>query len=228
MAKQKKNSNYSTEKKRIAQEQKEEQKRKEKTAKTVKLVAICVGGALAFVAILLGILFAVGAFDYSAEATYHASFTLDDGSTLHIELYGNEAPETVEHFIDLCESDYFTGMTVRTLLDGMLTVGSASEGDEDRGITGEFDKAGHDNPIPMKRGYVGLSRGDSYDSGYGQFFVLTGDRLDLQGEYALFGRVTDMSAVDALIAKLNVENDGDISESSAPRILSVSLHAAHH
>ena len=105
MAKQKKNSNYSTEKKQAKEAKAAEIKRKEQTAKTVKLVAIWAGGALLLIALVVGLLFALGVFDYVPEATYHASFTFSDGNTIHVELYGNDAPETVEHFIDLCESD---------------------------------------------------------------------------------------------------------------------------
>lgn len=228
MAKQKKNSNYSTEKKQAKEAKAAEIKRKEQTAKTVKLVAIWAGGALLLIALVVGLLFALGVFDYVPEATYHASFTFSDGNTIHVELYGNDAPETVEHFIDLCESDYFTGMTLRSMLDGMLKLGSGTADGGDLGIKGEFSSNGFNNQIPMKRGYVGLSRGASADSGYGQFFILTSDRRDLQGKYAIFGGITDMSVVDAMLSKLTVNKDGTIYEGNAPRILSVSLHAAHH
>ena len=121
MAKQKKNSNYATDKRRAAEEQKAEQKRKEKQQKTIKLAAIWGGAALGVIAIIFAILFAVGVFDYSPEVTYHASFSFSDGSSVHIELYGHDAHETVEHFIDLCESHYFEDMSVREFANGVLS-----------------------------------------------------------------------------------------------------------
>lgn len=225
--KQKKNSNYATEKRRAAEEQKAEQKRIEKRNKTIKLAAIWSGGALGVVAVIFAILFAVGVFDYVPEVTYHASFSFDDGSSVHIELYGHDAPETVKSFIELCDSGYFKGMTVRELMDGMLTVGSMNADGGDKGIKGEFSKNGVDNKVPMKRGFVVLNRGLDFDSGYGQFCILTQNQPDFVGKYAAFGRVTDMSVIDKLISKLEVGTNGAISEASAPRINGVSTHEAH-
>ena len=228
MAKQKKNSNYNTEKRRAAEEQKAEQKRIEKQQKTIKTVAIWAGGTLAVMAIILGTLFAIGMFDYTPEVTYHASFSFSDGSTVHIELYGNDAPETVKSFIDLCESKYFNGMTVRELIGGMMTVGSINADGGDKGIKGEFSQNGVDNKVPMKKGTVILNRGLTYDSGYGQFCILTENKPEFMGKYAAFGRVTDMSVVENMIKKLSVGANGAVDESSAPRITGVSLHEAHH
>lgn len=226
MAKQKKNSNYNPEKKRAAEEQKAEQKRKEQQQKNIKLVAIFGGGALGVIAIILVILLAVGAFDYSPEVTSHASFTFSDGSSVHIELYGHDAPKTVENFVALCNSQYFEGMSVRELLNGLLTVGSANADGGDKGIKGEFSENGVTNKIPTKKGYVILNRGSNFDSGYGQFGILTKNNSSLSGKYAVFGRVTDMSVIDNMIKNLDVNSNGHISEATAPRITLVSVHSS--
>ncbi len=227
MAKQKKNANYNTEKRRASEQQKAEQKRKEKNAKTAKLVAIVVGAVLAFVAVVFGILFAVGVFDYVPETTYDAAFTFSDGSQVHIELFGKDAPETVEHFIELCEDGYFEGMSVRTFANGMLTVGAFSADGGDKGIKGEFKQNGINNQSPAKRGYILLNRGESFDSGYGQFMILTKNKPSLASKYAVFGMVSDMSVIDNMLKKIEVNSDGTIKEATAPRIVSVSVHASH-
>lgn len=227
MAKQKKNSNYATEKRLASERQKAEQKRKEKNARTVKLIAIIVGAVLAFAAAVLGILFAVGVFDYVPETTYDASFTFSDGSSIHIELFGKDAPETVEHFIELCEDGYFEGMSVRTFAKGILTVGAYNADGGDKGIKGEFKDNGINNQSPAKRGYIALNRGADPDSGYGQFMILTKNNRSLGSKYAVFGMVSDFSVVEAMIKNLDVNSDGTINESTAPRIVSVSVHASH-
>lgn len=226
MAKQKKNSNYNNEKRLAKEEQKAEQKRKEKQQKNLKLGLIIGGAVLAVVLVILGILFAVGAFDYSPEVTSHASFTFSDGSSVHIELYGHDAPKTVESFTTLCNSGYFEGMSVRELMNGLLTVGSVNADGGDKGVKGEFKENGVDNKIPMKKGYVILNRGSGADSGYGQFGILTKNNSSLFGKYAAFGKVTDMSVIDSMIKKLDVGANGAIAEATAPRIVSVSVHSA--
>lgn len=226
MAKQKKNSNYVTEKTTAAKAEREAAKIKEKKQKNIKIIAICAAAFIAFVALIFGILAAAGVFSYHPEATYHATFNFDNGSSLHIELYGNDAPKTVENFIDLCESGYFEGHTARNFLENMLYLGSSTADGGDKGIKGEFSANGFDNKIPMKKGVVCLDRGEDYNSGYGRFFVLTKNNSKLSGQYAAFGKITDMDALEDLLDDCNIYATGVISES--PKITSVSLHAAHH
>ena len=228
MGKQKKNSNYQTEKAIAQQAQKEEQKQKEKQAKTIKTIAISTGAVLALIAIIIGILFAVGAFDYSPEPTYHATLTVEDYGNIHIELYGNDAPETVKKFIELAEGGFYDDRTFHTFLNGMLYGGSQKADYGEDGIKGEFASNGFENKIPMKKGVVCMARGDDYDSAYGQFFILTENNKDIEGEYAPFGKVTELDVLKNILNDIEVDENGKISFESMPRILSVSLHAAHH
>lgn len=225
MAKQKKNSNYVTEKTAKAKAEREAARLKEKKDKTIKLVAIWAGGAVALVALIVGILFAVGAFDYDPEPTYHATFTFDNGSSLHIELYGEDAPETVKHFRELCDDGYFDGRTAHSVLNGAIYLGSEEADGGDKGIKGEFSDNGYENKIPMKKGVVCMARGEDNDSAYGQFFVLTKNNSGLKGQYAAFGKVTDLDALEELSKEFEVSEDGVVSGS--PKITGVSLHAAH-
>ena len=111
-------------------------------------------------------------------------------------------------------------------LENMLYLGSSTADGGDKGIKGEFSANGFDNKIPMKKGVVCLDRGEDYNSGYGRFFVLTKNNSKLSGQYAAFGKITDMDALEDLLDDCNIYATGVISES--PKITSVSLHAAHH
>jgi hypothetical protein len=117
---------------------KQEEKKREKTNKTIKIVAISVGSTLAASGLIIGILFACGAFDYIPERTYHASIEIENYGTLHVELYGNEAPKTVEHFVDLAKSGYFVGKSLHTLTDGMLYGGSPDADGGSKGMCRSF------------------------------------------------------------------------------------------
>ena len=228
MSKQKKNANYQTDKKIADQAKKEEQKIKEKNAKTVKIAAICAGAVLAVVAIIVGILFAVGAFDYSPEPTYHATFNIKGYDSIHIELYGNDAPETVKNFITLAEEGFFDDRTFHTFVDGLLYGGSLKDDYASYGIKGEFSSNGFENNIPMKKGVLCMARGEDYNSAYGQFFVLTKNNKDIAGDYAAFGRITNLEVLKSILKNIEVDENGKVVESTAPRILSVTLHEAHH
>lgn len=223
MAKQKKNSNYVTEKTVAAKAEREAEKLKAKKEKTIKIVVISVAASLAFIGLILGLLIGLGAFDYDPEPTYHASFTFDNGSALHIELYGNDAPETVKHFVNLCRDGHFNGLTAHSLINGELFVGEELAGA--KGIKGEFKSNGFDNKIPMKKGVVCMARGSDPNSAYGQFFILSKNDSSLNGDYAAFGKVTDTSALDSLLKSVSVDENGRVQ--SAPKITNVSLHEAH-
>lgn len=226
MANKKKNSNYVTDKTIAAKAEKEAAKLKEKKAKTTKLAAIWIGGIVAFIAVLFGILFAFGAFTYDPETTYHATVNIEGHDSLHIELYGNDAPTTVKHFIDLCEDGYFEGKTIHTLLNGLLYGGSQIADGGSNTIKGEFSDNGFDNKIPMKKGVIAMARGEGNNSAYGQFFFLTENDSSLKGKYAAFGKVTEIEALEEIINSIKVGSDGKIE--NAPKITSISLHEAHH
>jgi peptidyl-prolyl cis-trans isomerase B (cyclophilin B) len=223
MAKQKKNSNYVTEKTVAAKAEREAAKIKEKKEKTIKIVAISVASAVVFIGLILGLLIGLGAFDYSPDPTYHVSFTLDNGSTLHIELYGNDAPETVKHFLKLCDDGHFNGLSAHSLINGELFVGE--EVADAKGIKGEFKKNGFENKIPMKKGVVCMARGSDPNSAYGQFFILSKNDSSLKGEYAAFGKITDTSTLDSLLKGITIDDNGRVAD--APKITKVSTHAAH-
>lgn len=225
MAKQKKNSNYVTEKTAAAKAELEAAKAKELKDKKVKTLLLAIGIPVLVIALIVGILILTGAFDYDPHPTYHATVSLDNGTQLHIELYGNDAPDTVKSFTKLCQENYFNGRSILSLVDGSLYIGNeAADGGKD-GIKGEFESNGFDNKIPMKKGVVCMARGEGKNTAYGQFFILTKNNSSLKGEYAAFGRMTDTKALDSLIKSLTVNEDGSIA--NAPKITGISLHAAH-
>lgn len=228
MAQKKKNSNYVTEKNAAKAAEKEEKKIKERKAKTTRLALIWTGGVLAVLAAIFLILLAAGVFKYYPKATKHLNIMLDDGSSIHVELYGEDAPKTVEHFEKLCESGYFNGKGIHTLLDGRLYMGSEIKGSIKDGIAGEFADNGFENKIPMTNGTLCMSRLDGADTAYGQFFVITEENEDIEGKYAAFGAFSDPDAIDTLLAKLTVSEDGTVT--GGPKISSITSHGEedHH
>lgn len=225
MAKQKKNSNYVTDKTSAAKAEREATKAKEQKDKKVKLAVTISATLVGCIAVIIGFLALVGVFNYTPEATNHASVILSNGQSFHIELYGNDAPETVKHFVKLCEDGYFTGKSLHTLTDGLLYCGSENADGGKNGIKGEFTDNGFENKVAMKKGVVAMARGESKDSAYGQFFVLTKNNKGLDGKYAAFGKITDIDVLNELLKDIRVSADGSVE--NAPTIKSVSFHDAH-
>ena len=221
MAKKKsKNSNYVTEKTTQAKLEKEKAMKAKKTKRIVKEIATY---AIVFVIIagmFTGLGFIFGWFNYSPTTTAHALISVEGYDSIHVELYGEDAPKTVEKFLDLVEDGHYNGKSFDTLLEdfGMLcTAGSTSK------ITGEFKNNGVENKIPFIKGTLAmyLPTEDDNNSANGSFFILGENQKSLGGSYAAFGRVQN-SGLETLEAIFEAVQGG-----AKPKITSITTHEAH-
>ena len=129
----------------------------------------------------------------SAEVTgtHHATIRVDNFGTIKLELYADQAPITVQNFMDLASDGFYDGLTFHRIIAGFMIQGGDPYGNgtggSGRTIKGEF--------------YANsMARSSEYDSASSQFFIVHQDSMDsLDGKYAAFGRVTDgMDVVDAI------------------------------
>jgi cyclophilin family peptidyl-prolyl cis-trans isomerase len=120
--------------------------------------------------------------------------------TFEIETYPNEAPKTVAHIVALVKSGFYDGQRVHRALPGFLvqwgdprSTDVAKEADWGRGI-----EAGSGKPIGAAemarkrqnaRGAVGVAHMGNPAQADSQIYVTLADRPDLNGRYAVFGRV---------------------------------------
>lgn len=228
MAKKKKNSNYVTEKNTAAHLEAEAEAKKAKGKKIARIAitATAVVLAIALAVVLIGLAF--GLFDYYPEATEHLVIEIEDLGTLHVELYGKDAPKTAAHFKKLAEDGYFDDLTLHTLVDGLLYGGDIKADGGSTGIAGEFSANGVENKISHKRGIISMARGEDKNSAYGQFFIVTKDSPELDGNYAAFAMITDgMEIIDELIKDVETDEDGLIPYADRGVIVSISSHDSH-
>ena len=205
-------------------ELREQQKKKKQQLQT----AIKVISVLVVIGIFAIIFLATGAFDYQPKSTYDVLITIENYGSLHVELYGNDAPETVAHFLSLVNSGYYNGKSVFKLFDDLAYLGDGNASDAEHGIKGEFSDNGFNNKISHKRGIISMARGEDYDSAYGQFFIVRKNSTDLNGKYAAFGKITSgMEIIDNIYKNLKTDKNGMISEGSQPIITSIESHASH-
>ena len=232
MGTKRKNSNYVTEKPIQAKRDKEKAALKRKQRK----IALIIISAVLAVALLVGGILALGfgVFGWgkpSFKVTHHASIEIEGYGTLHVELYGEEAPITVENFVKLASSGFYNGLTFHRIVDKFMAQGGKNDSASLTPIKGEFAENGVDNDIPHERGVIAMARAGEYNSATSQFYIVqnTKNSKHLDGEYAAFGRVTDdMSIIDQICKKAEpIDNDGNILPSKQPVIKSISIHAAH-
>lgn len=228
MAKKKKNGNYVTAKTEAAKADKirEAKRKKAKKIITATLVVILVAAIIA--GITLGIGFGFGLFEYTPEVTYHASIEIQDYGTLHVELYGNEAPTTVNNFIMLAQSGHYNGKSFYKIIDDLI-YGAEDLGDKEiAGIKGEFSENGVENKISHTRGTLSMARGEGKNSAYSEFFIVRKNSRELDGKCAAFGRVTSgMEIIDKIFDEARRSESGVINYADRAIITKIETHHAH-
>lgn len=120
-------------------------------------------------------------------------------------------------------------MTFHRIIDGFMMQGGDPNGDGTGGaetnIVGEFSANGYDNTLSHTRSAVSMARGNDYNSASSQFFIVQEDSTYLDGEYAVFGYVTEgMDIVDEICASaLPTDDNGTIPAAEQPIISSITL-----
>lgn len=143
-----------------------------------------------------------------------------DGSSFIITLYPDKAPITCENFESLVSSGFYDGLTFHRVVEGFMAQGGDPQGTgmggSDKTIKGEFSSNGVDNDLSHTRGVVSMARSQDPDSASSQFFICySDDCVQLDGNYAAFGKVTEgMDVVDRF---LNVKRTmNDMGEKATP------------
>lgn len=146
--------------------------------------------------------------------------------TMKLELYPDQAPNTVANFITLANRGFYDGLTFHRIVKDFMVQGGDKDGTgsgsptlsaiedgasetENYAIKGEFVQNGFNkNTIRHEKGVISMARSDYsqmglYEEGYNsagsQFFIMTGDNATLNGYYAAFGKVIEgMEVLDKL------------------------------
>ena len=161
------------------------------------------------------------------ENTYTAVIEVENYGSITVELDAAAAPETVENFVVLAKDGFYDGLTFHRIMDGFMIQGGDPNGNGTGGsgttIKGEFQSNGVENPLSHTRGAISMARSNDPDSASSQFFIVHEDSTYLDGDYAVFGYVTDgMDVVDAICADAKpTDRNGSIAKNEQPVISSV-------
>ena len=123
-----------------------------------------------------------------------------------LELFDEDAPETVENFVRLSGEGFYDGLTFHRTIRGFMVQGGCPLGTGTGGPGYTFDD--EINHHRIVRGSLAMANAGPNTNG-SQFFILTADEAPwLDGKHTVFGRVeSGMEAVDAIEALPTGERD---------------------
>jgi cyclophilin family peptidyl-prolyl cis-trans isomerase len=126
-----------------------------------------------------------------------ARITLDNGNTIDVAFYPEDAPKTVENFVTLAKKGFYNGLTFHRVVPDFVVQGGCPKGDGTGGpgytIPAEFNSKKH------VRGTVAMARSQHPDSAGCQFYICYGPTPHLDRNYTVFGQVTSgMEHVDRI------------------------------
>ena len=114
-----------------------------------------------------------------------------------IEMRPDLAPLHVEQIKGLVKKGFYDGIVFHRVIDGFMAQTGCPHGTGTGGsgkkLKAEFNKE------PHKRGTVSMARAQNPDSGDSQFFICFADAPFLNGQYTVWGQVTEgMGNVDKI------------------------------
>jgi peptidyl-prolyl cis-trans isomerase B (cyclophilin B) len=127
-----------------------------------------------------------------------------------MEIFLDKVPITANNFIGLAKKGFYDGLKFHRYEPGFVIQGGDPKGDGTGG-SGKTIPLEIVDELTHEKGAVGMARSQDPDSASSQFYVMLGAEHSLDGEYAVFGKVT--SGMD-VVMKLRV---GDVMKKVAIR-----------
>ncbi|MGL4382436.1 MAG: peptidylprolyl isomerase [Bacilli bacterium] len=139
------------------------------------------------------------------------TITMEDLSTIEIELYPEIAPNTVANFISLINDNFYDGLTFHRIIKDFMIQGGdplgTGIGGADYHIKGEFNANKFVNSLSHEKGVISMARSSEFNSASSQFFIMVADNDSLDGQYASFGKV--IKGLEVVEAISLVETDAN-------------------
>ncbi len=143
---------------------------------------------------------------------------------IEFNLLPDLAPETVRSFIKLANSGFYDGTLFHRVIPGFMIQGGDpntkqpdkskwGQGGPGYSLKAEFSSRSH------LSGIVSMARATDPDSAGSQFFIVTTDSTFLNGQYTVFGEITEgMDVADKIVNLQRDENDCPLQEVKMNRV----------
>ena len=147
-------------------------------------------------------------------------------STILIEFYPEDAPNTVHNFLELVKRGHYDGTLFHRIIHGfMIQGGDPNTKNPDKSVWGQggpgYNLKAEFNSRSHLRGIVSMARATDPDSAGSQFFIVTSDSTFLDKQYTVFGEVTEgMEVVDKIV---NLPRDGNDCPEQEAKMLEVTI-----
>jgi cyclophilin family peptidyl-prolyl cis-trans isomerase len=116
---------------------------------------------------------------------------------IHVELYPDEAPKTVDNFVKLANDGFYDRVIFHRVIPDFMIQGGDPTGTGSGGPGYAFEDEFNDHKV--ERGALAMANAGPNTNG-SQFFIVTTEAAPwLDGKHTVFGRVTDgMDVVDKI------------------------------
>ncbi len=111
--------------------------------------------------------------------------------TVRFELYENDAPITTSNFIELAEKNFYDGLKFHRVEPNFVIQGGCPQGTGTGGSGKNIKLEISPNLKHGDAGAVAMARSAQPDSASSQFYITLAPTPFLDGNYAVFGRVTE-------------------------------------
>lgn len=118
-----------------------------------------------------------------------------DKGTMHIDLFSQDAPGTVDNFVKLSTDKFYDGLTFHRVIDNFVIQGGCPQG-TGAGGPGYTIKCEINDNKHLAGSLSMAHRGK--DTGGSQFFVCHAPQPHLDGVHTVFGKTEDMDVVNAI------------------------------
>jgi peptidyl-prolyl cis-trans isomerase B (cyclophilin B) len=115
--------------------------------------------------------------------------------TIKFTFYSDDAPKHAAAFVELAEKGFYDGTTFHRVEPGFVIQGGdpySRDGGGSPGTGGPgYNLAAEFNARPHLDGTVAMARSGQPDSAGSQFYICVGPQSFLNGNYTVFGQVTE-------------------------------------
>lgn len=126
---------------------------------------------------------------------------------IQLRFFPEDAPNHVKNFLELARKGFYNGTTFHRVIPGFMIQGGdplTRDADRSRHGTGgpDYRLKAEFSDRPHNRGTLSMARSAHPDSAGSQFFICVADAPHLDGQYTVFGEVTEgMDVVDKIAAE---------------------------
>ena len=138
--------------------------------------------------------------------------------TIQLELFDEEAPETVANFRKLASEGFYDGLVFHRVIGNFMIQGGCPNGTGTGGPGYTFDDEFNEHPIV--RGTLAMANAGPNTNG-SQFFIVTAEATPwLDGKHTAFGRVLDgMDVIDTIEAQPTDARDRPVDDVRMERVV---------